>query len=428
MKKELVKTKGIKQQIMTKNFILTITAVIILVTSAAVIGRKALLNSSSELLSSFAKQVGQDIGRIIELETSKVEVAAESAILRNSDVSLESKLNYLSGIVKDQKYKKAAIIDLNGECKTILGETVDVSDKAYFKENLAGKSYFSAPTLSKADGGLQISITTPILNYQGEMIAILFFSKDADSFCKITNDIRFAQTGTAYVVDENGTNIMNNDIEKVKNKVNRIEDAKTDSSYEELADITKKMISGESGAGSYKFDGKTKFLGYAPVENTGWSVGITCDLADMLSQMNNLIVMLIIIGTVALIIMLIVSYFIADKISKRLVKLKDEVEEISTGNFEAKEINETINDEITAIYNSLEDTKKSVGNMINVIKESADELNNESTQLKNISEIFIEGTSNINDSIAQATKGTESQASDLSEINIILNDFDAKMN
>ncbi|SFU36154.1 HAMP domain-containing protein [Clostridium sp. DSM 8431] len=260
------------------------------------------------------------------------------------------------------------------------------------------------------------------------MIAILFFSKDADSFCKITNDIRFAQTGTAYVVDENGTNIMNNDIEKVKNKVNRIEDAKTDSSYEELADITKKMISGESGAGSYKFDGKTKFLGYAPVENTGWSVGITCDLADMLSQMNNLIVMLIIIGTVALIIMLIVSYFIADKISKRLVKLKDEVEEISTGNFEAKEINETINDEITAIYNSLEDTKKSVGNMINVIKESADELNNESTQLKNISEIFIEGTSNINDSIAQATKGTESQASELSEINIILNDFDAKMN
>ncbi|SFU36147.1 hypothetical protein SAMN04487886_101214 [Clostridium sp. DSM 8431] len=133
MKKELVKTKGIKQQIMTKNFILTITAVIILVTSAAVIGRKALLNSSSELLSSFAKQVGQDIGRIIELETSKVEVVAESAILRNSDVSLESKLNYLSGIVKDQKYKKAAIIDLNGECKTILGETVDVSDKAYFK-------------------------------------------------------------------------------------------------------------------------------------------------------------------------------------------------------------------------------------------------------------------------------------------------------
>ncbi|MCR4944160.1 MAG: hypothetical protein K5986_06850, partial [Clostridium sp.] len=66
--------------------------------------------------------------------------------------------------------------------------------------------------------------------------------------------------------------------------------------------------------------------------------------------------------------------------------------------------------------------------MINVIKESADELNNESTQLKNISEIFIEGTSNINDSIAQATKGTESQASELSEINIILNDFDAKMN
>ena len=427
-KPKVVKLKGIKKQVVTKSFILMIASVIAVVTSTAVIGKYTLLNSSSDLLSSFAKQVGQDIGRVIELEIDKVEVIAESALLRSSDVNLETKLGYLSEIVKKQGYKKAAIIDLNGQCKTILGETVDVSDKKYFKENLAGKSYFSAPTLSKADGGLQISVTTPIYNYKGEMISVLFFSKDAEDISRITNDIKFAATGTAYVVDENGTNIMNNDIEKVKNEVNRIEDAKTDSSYKELADITKKMIAGEIGTGSYKIDGKTKFLGYAPVENTGWSVGITCNLKDMLSQMNKLMGSLIVVGIIALIVMLISSYRIAEKLSVRLIKLKDEVEEISTGNFEAKEVNETKNDEITAIYESLENTKKSVGYMINVIKESANELNNESNQLKSVSEVFLEGTSNINDSVEQATKATESQASELSEINIILNDFDAKMN
>jgi len=428
MKKNKKINKSIKKQLITKTTIVIFVACTLFVVTAAVLGRKVLIQNSSELLSTFATQVGEDISRVIELETRKIEVISESPILKDETIQTEEKLKYLRKIVEQQGYKKAALIDLQGKCITTSNEEVDVSDKEYFKENLAGKSYFTEPNISKADGGLQISITTPIYNQNKEMIGIVFFSEEAEDFCDITNNIDFGKTGSAYVVNSKGTNIINNDIEKVKNKVNRIEDAKTDSSYKELAEITKKMIAGEIGTGKYTFKGKIKFLGYAPVKGTGWSVGVTTNINDMTSKLGSLLSMLVLIGVGVLIVMVLFIYKISDKLSVRLNKLKDEVKEISTGNFEVKEINDKENDEITSIYEALENTKQSVGKMINVIKESTDSLNKESNELVSVSERFLDGSSNINSTIEEANKGTESQAAELTEINVILNNFDIKMN
>ena len=428
MKKLRGRNKSIKGQLILKNVLMIFIVCSLFVAIAAMVGRHALIENSRTLLQSFATQVGEDISRVIDLEKSKIEVIAENPMLSDQNRSIEEKLQHLRQIVELEGYKKGAIIDLEGKCITTLNEEVNVSDKEYFKENLLGKSYFTEPYLSKADGGLQIAITAPIYGMNREIVGILFFSKDSEDFSKITNNIKFATTGSAYVIDSKGTNIINNDIEKVKNKVNRIEDAKTDSSYKELAQITEKMIAGETGVGQYKFDGSMKFLGYAPVEGTGWSVGVTANISDMTSSINTLLKMLVLIGGVVIILMVLLTYFIASKLAVRLKKLKGEVEEISTGNFEVKEISDKANDEITDIYNSLENTKKSIGNMIKVIKNSTSNLNQESNELSRISEVFIEGTSNINNSIEESSRGTESQAAELVEIGTILNNFDIKIN
>ena len=117
------------------------------------VGRHALIENSRTLLQSFATQVGEDISRVIDLEKSKVEVIAENPMLSDQNRSIEEKLQHLRQIVELEGYKKGAIIDLEGKCITTLNEEVNVSDKEYFKENLLGKSYFTEPYLSKADGG-----------------------------------------------------------------------------------------------------------------------------------------------------------------------------------------------------------------------------------------------------------------------------------
>ncbi|MBE6051216.1 MAG: methyl-accepting chemotaxis protein [Clostridium sp.] len=421
------KYKSIRKQLMIKYSILIILFCVGYSYLAIFSATSLLKDNSAELLTNFAKQVGSDIGRVVELEKSKAEVIATSPIMLDENEPLELKLNYLRDVVKNQGYKKAAFIDLNGTCTTILGEVVDVSSKEYFKANLAGESYFASPYVSLADGGLQVAVTAPI-KVNNKVTGIVFLSVDAEKFSEITNSISFGKTGSAYVVDKNGTNIINTDIEKVKNKVNRIEDAKTDSSFKELAAITEKMISGEVGYGEYEFNGKMKFLGYAPVEGTGWSVGVTINTLDMLSNMTGLAKALIVATIICIALFILVTYFIAQSLSKRLNKLKGEVEEIATGNFVVNEVEDSINDEVQDIYRALELTKDSVGSMIKTIKSSSININEECKDLAIVSERFIEGTENINSSVEETTKSVENQATELSSISSILGEFDDIVN
>ena len=422
------KYNSINRQLVTKYVSIIIIATVFFIGMGTFIGKNILRDNSQELLKSFASQVGKDIDEIIKLEIDKVEIISEMPIMSDASVSKEEKLRALAGIVEEHNYKKGALIDLDGTCTTTLGEIVDVSDKEYFPINLSGKSYMTAPNISKADGGLQISITSPIMSHEGEMLGILFVSKDAEKFSEITNGISFAKTGTAYVVDSKGTNIINRDIQKVIDKVNRITDAKTDSKFADLAKVTEEMIKGVNGTGSYMFNGERKFLGFAPIESTGWSVGITVEESDMLGGLSNMTISFIFIGIFIVVVVSVVTYLISKRLSARLNKVKLEVTDISEGKFIAKEVDEKINDEITEVIIAVEDTKKSVAEMISSIKESSNIITEECSDLTVISDKFLTGTQNINIAIEDSAKAAENQANELTQINGILEEFDAAIN
>ena len=417
---------SIQKELMLKYGVLIILCIITITAASMGFGIKAILNSSSEILSEFSIQVGKDINQVIELEISKAEVVANTPVMESETASLEEKLDYLRELVQKQGYKKGAVIDTEGNCYTTLNEIVNVSDKEYFPIAMEGKSYMTPPNISKADGGLQIAITAPIKR-DGEVVGIVFLSKDAEKFSELTNSIKFGDSGTAYVVDKNGTNIINNDIQKVIDKVNRIEDAKTNPEYKELAEITKEMISGKSGIGTYKLGGKKKFLGYAPIESTGWSVGVTTEISDMFKGARALGFSLALIAVIALCSTFIVTYLICKSLVSRLNSIKNQVEEMATGNFRVVEIDDKKDDEISNIHRSLSNTKKSVANIIQSVKDLSTNLNSECREFANMSNKFTTTTQDINFSIDESTRAAENQATQLTYINEMLEKFDDKI-
>ncbi|MGL5149862.1 MAG: methyl-accepting chemotaxis protein [Clostridium sp.] len=395
--------------------------------AAIELAENALLSNSQELLKSFSLQVGKDINDLIDKEIEKVEIVASNPLIQDVNTSLKEKLDFLKIKVEDHKYKKAAIIDTNGVCTTILGEVVDVADKEYFKENMKGNSFYTEPYLSKADGGLQIAITVPVKK-GNTVTSIVFFSMDAMELSEITNRITFGKTGSAYIVNEKGTNIANNDMQKVIDKVNRIEDGKTNSKFRELGAITERMITGENGIGNYEFDGDRKYLGFAPIESKGWSVGITTNEGDLLTGINKLRVTISILAGIAILLMIAATFKLSNDISKRLNKLKIEVEKIATGYFGNSDVLDNKGDEITDIYNALEKTKKSVGSIVEAINNSVDKLNKECFEIAEMADNIVTGTRTINKSIEESSIASESQATDLTNINLKLEKFDRMIN
>jgi methyl-accepting chemotaxis protein len=48
------------------------------------------------------------------------------------------------------------------------------------------------------------------------------------------------------------------------------------------------MVAGENDAGEYTNKGKGKYIGYAPIKSTGWSVAIAVETNEILSELGAL--------------------------------------------------------------------------------------------------------------------------------------------
>src|SRR5205823_318078 len=69
-----------------------------------------------------------------------------------------------------------------------------------------------------------------------------------------------------------------------------------DSDSASVRDIAAHMVAGESGAGSVQFDDGERFISYAPLKTTGWSIGLVVppeEVTSLSSEMGDLIADLI---------------------------------------------------------------------------------------------------------------------------------------
>lgn len=162
----------------------------------------------------------------------------------------------------------------------------DYSDRAYYQAAVNGETYISDPVISKLTGELSIIIAAPIWQNgfpDTTVIGIVYIVPDENILNDIVSSINISSNSSAYILNSEGTVIANTNIESVQNQENTIKDAETDSSLKKLASIEKKMINGESGYGTYFYNGRKKFLSYAPIPDTnGWSIALCAPTSDFM--------------------------------------------------------------------------------------------------------------------------------------------------
>lgn len=181
----------------------------------------------------------------------------------------------------------------------------DYSDRDYFQEAIKGETYVSVPTVSKITGELSIMVAAPL--WQGgipnsQVVGVVYFVPKETFLNDIMATIKVSENSSAFMLDANGNTIAHENIDVVRNQENTINQAKTDSSLNKLAALETKMVAGESGFGSYSYDGVAKYLAYAPVTGTdGWSLAVNANTSDFLSGVyRNIIIIAILVAVVVL--------------------------------------------------------------------------------------------------------------------------------
>ncbi|GAB6180401.1 methyl-accepting chemotaxis protein [Desulfotomaculum defluvii] len=343
---------------------------------------KALISTTEEVLPMIAKEASDIIEARLSEKFSALETVAATEVLKDPNSNWETKKRVLEEEIQRNGYLRMAITDNHGNAMSSTGEINTISDLEYYNKALSGQRAVSDPIKSKEDGTLVMVYAVPIKN-DGSIVGVLTATVDGYTISEVTNSITYGKTGKAFILNKDGVTIAHNKRELVEAQDNDFENVKKDPKLQSLVDLEKQMVAGKLGVGQYQYDGVIKYMGFAPVKSTGWSVAVAAPKVEVLSALDDLKRSIMMATLMFLLLGLCVIYFIAKYITSTLGAMSNQVKQIATGDFSVAvpEKYLKIKDETGDIARSVDTLQKSMRELIQQILDKAYTLSASSQQL-----------------------------------------------
>ncbi|MDQ7093324.1 methyl-accepting chemotaxis protein [Desulfosporosinus sp. PR] len=293
---------------------------------------KAITSQVNQTLPQVADQGAKIVSEKMNTILENLATIANQDRIKDSDNSWEDKKTILQDEAKQNGYSSMLIAGLDGTAEMTTGKEINIKDRDYFQKALKGNRAVSEPIVSKDDGSLVIVYAVPI-NSKGAVVGVLAALKDGNDLSDITNNITYGKSGKAFMIDEKGTKIAHSDQKLVMTMDNDFENVKRNPKLEPLAFLEKQMTEGKSGVGEYEYNGETKYLGYAPVKGTGWSLAVAAPKDEVMSGVLLMRRSIFLLSIIILLLSLGAGYFVSGLISQPIVLASEHLKVISTGDF-----------------------------------------------------------------------------------------------
>ena len=257
-----------------------------------------------------------------------------------------------------------------------VGNTVQVSDRAWFQAALSGTPFISEPYKERARGTLVITLAVPIFDENHTVHSVLSADVSGLLLSKNIEDIVVGQSGVCYIIGLTGTTIADRDTSLVETLFNASESGKTDSTFTSLGVFEQVALQAQRPAvGYYEYKGISKIASYAKSSMTGWTIIINAPYHEFMGTVNSMSITMMTIGICILIISIIIVYFVALKLVKPIQTAVYALKDISQGegNLTVR-LPVTGNDEVTDMAEYFNQTIEKIGNSIKSIGKSNTEM------------------------------------------------------
>lgn len=260
---------------------------------------------------SSAQTAAKELKRLSNL----VQEASSNSVLYSAESTPEQILEFLDSKTEGYGLVGANYYDTDGN---LLESRENESASEFFKKAVNGETYISSPYVDKASNELVFMVATPVWRNGtkgGSVIGVTNFIIKQRVMNELVESVKVSENAIAYMVDSEGYTIADLDVQLVIDKENIPQAAQSDASLQELGAVYEKAIAGESGFGSYEYNGVKKFAAYAPIEGSdGWSFLIAAPEKDFTGGFTTAIY-----SAVAIIIFsVIIGFFIATVMTKSL--------------------------------------------------------------------------------------------------------------
>ncbi len=280
---------------------------------------------------------------------------------------------------------------------------VNVADRDYIKDGLAGKINVGSVIKSKVTGLPVLTFGAPVRTKSGETVGVMGTAVNISFMTDKVSTVKLGKTGYGYAVDKNGIIVShpNKDLILSLNVVQT----------EGMKDFGAKMIAGKTDSETYVFKGVKKLAGFAPVSLTGWSIGIAQDFDELMAPADNIRNVITLIGALFLVATVFGVFFLARSISLPITRISTELNEVSeqiasaAGQVSAS--SQHLAEGASEQAASLEETSSSMEEMSSMTKNNSDNANQAKAMMANAKDIVVQVDKEIRqavDAIDEAAK------------------------
>lgn len=376
----------------------------------------ALVNTIENELPAKAEDGAKLVASKIQNRLDVVTTLANTPGMRSMD--WETQLSRLQEQEKHFNFQYMGVATPDGNIRLTNGNNVNVMEREYFIRAITGEPFMSDPMISKIDSSLTFVFAVPIKDDKDQVVGVLTAMADATELSELAKSVTFGKTGYSFILNRNGVTIAHPDIELVKNQENNLEKAKEDPSLAQLAELEKSMGAGKTGFGEYTYGGEAKYMGYAPIPGTLWSIAVTAPKAELLAGLTALQTGILGAALVTLLLGVVFAFFIGRMIGNRVRRSSARLEKLANGEldgtFEGTDLKRA--DEFGDLARSLQKTTLNLRNMIQGISNSSHELAASSEQMSAQGENIASTMEEVAASSQQIAAGMEEVAASSQEI------------
>ena len=423
-----------RREMARKNSLVTRIAIIVSVMVAVLLGLSMLtisvrLNTDIRSLVreeniQIAQARAAELGKFLDAFYWQLKVLSAQDIVIKGEKSVveDYALKSMKSVVSSE-INTILIMWPDGKAKTPAGNYVDVSGRGYFKAIFAeGKDYaIGDVAISKAVNEPTVILAKAIKTNEGKLRAGIAFEIKMETLSSIASAIKLGKTGYGWVVDQKGLVIAH----PTKEAILALDATNADKDgYKGLDALGKRMLSSESGDGTYsKKDGTKMVTFFARVSNSpGWALGLSVTESELDSTVTGLFSLLLVILGIGIAVSVLTSIFVARSIAKPVRFVSEALTIMASGDLAGREVNEKYGleygfmiarrgDEIGDAAGAMARLIERLTDVIGQIKVSSTEVSSGSDQLSSTAQGLSQGANEQAASIEELSASVEELAS-----------------
>ncbi len=281
------------------------------------------------------------------------------------------------------------------------GSCVDITDREYFQEAIAGNVYVSNVLVSKSTGLRQMTIAVPVKGDGDVIIGVLQRNYDLSDFHKFLE----ANSEDAFITDRNGLVAAHSQYEITAEN----EDDRSKSTF-----MTSGLNSGHYSANTGK--GYSAVVCYVKSPTTGWTICTASDTKRISADSRSAAVIVTIIGVVLMIIAAVISFMMARSFVAPIADVNDSIAALADGHFSKISKHAGRKDEFGKMIGNTNTLVDKLQDIVQNIKSSAMDVGTSSEELSDMANQISQTAEDVSNAVQEIASGATQQADEIQSV------------